>query len=127
MAPHLCRNRPAKGAVLLAAALALVAGSATACEGDFEGAWERRPANTVDDFEPVEEFRLDSRTGRLEDCTRDIGYDARLIREGMALTFLYRARTQTVWPVSPGIYLSRARTRSEDGRRWEYRYRLIER
>ncbi|MEL7460000.1 MAG: hypothetical protein AAFX45_04405 [Pseudomonadota bacterium] len=98
-----------------------------ACEGDLEGAWERRPADTADVFEPVEEFRLDSRTGQLEDCTRDVSFDARLIREGRALTFLYRAQSQRLHPVTPGVYVSSTTTRNVDGRRWEYRYRLVER
>ena len=114
-----------------ATAMALVglgaATSASACQGDLEGAWERRPANTTADFEPVEEFRLDSRTGRLEECTRDVSFDARLMREGTALTFLYRAKAQRLFPVTPGVYLSSTTTRELDGQRWEYRYRLIER
>ncbi len=97
------------------------------CSGDLVGTWERRPAFTTDAFQPVEEFRLDSRTGFLEDCTREISYDARLIRMGRSLTFLYRARAQTLHPVSPGVYLSKQQTLSHDGTRWEYRYRLIDR
>ena len=107
--------------------LAFAATGAAACEGDLEGAWERRPANTATDFEPVEEFRLDSRTGQLEDCTRDVSFDARLIREGRTLTFLYRAQSHRLSPVMPGVYLSSSKTRNVDGQRWEYRYRLMER
>lgn len=111
----------------LSLVLAFAASGTLACEGDLEGAWERRPANTAADFEPVEEFRLDSRTGQLEDCTRDIRFDARLIREGRTLTFLYRAQSHRLHPVTPGVYLSSPTSRNVDGQQWEYRYRLVER
>ncbi len=104
---------------------AALAGSAHAnCNGDLEGAWERRPAFSADEFEPVEEFRLNSVTGQLEDCTRDISYDARLTKTGRSFTFLYRAQAQTLHPVGDGLYVSKLETRAQDGQRWQYRFRL---
>lgn len=108
----------------LAAAFWAVSAPAFAdCEGDLEGAWERRAAYSADAFEPVEEFMLDSRTGYLEDCTREISYDARLTKQGRSFTFLYRARAHTLHPVGDGVFLSKANTQGQ----WEYRYRLIDR
>ena len=110
----------------LALVVALSTGPVAAdCVGDLEGAWERRPAVTGGTFEPVEEFRIDSRTGILQDCTRDVDFDARLIRDGAALTFLYRARSQELRRVRPGVYVSAPERRLQDGQTWEFRYRVV--
>ncbi len=109
--------------------LLLVFGNATSafaeCTGDIQGIWEKRPVGSNDNYDMIDTFRIDSKSGILSICERDRSWDSGFQDKGDELVFTYARRQRVLRKAENGEFISRSWIAEYKGVKSEYQVRAV--
>jgi len=100
-------------------------GSASACSGDWAGFWEKKAADSSAQWQIIEEFRIDEKTGILSVCGRENAFDSGFAVQGDKIEFGYRRRARVLFDTGEGTFLSEPWQAEHQGVSSDYRVRVV--
>jgi len=111
---------------LIALVGVIVTGQAAfaACEGDLNGFWEKRPVGSDAEFVAIQTFRIDSKTGSLSLCERDLSWDSDFSVKGDSISFVFPRRMRHLSKTKSGSFLTESWIAESEGTTSEYRVRV---